>query len=135
MDLKVILFSLVLFLLSCGKKNSEFDSQLWISDTISFNERERMIKDILEKGYFHFWDFNEMIDLMGRPTGNFLHEDLIHVTYQFEQTLQDEKVVHYTYLDLTFSEDSVLQHYEIIEWDTLTRFKRLDRQIIEEREE
>jgi len=125
-QIMIVLFSTLFFIqYSCLQKKVEFNSELWIQDTITFSKREAMIYDIFKKRYLYFWDLKEALKNLGEPSGRFMENDIIHVTYRFEQVKRNEKIVHYTYLDLSYSQDSTLQHFDIIEWDTLTKFKRV----------
>ena len=115
---------IVISLTSCNDNGVKFSEELWKRDTVSFQDRNSMAKYLIETDTLFNWSQKEVVDKLGENKSLLKEGDIERLTYKFYQETEGGNQTYERYFDLHFK-DSVLIKYYIVEWDTLTKFKRI----------
>jgi hypothetical protein len=83
-----------------------------------------MAKYLIETDTLFNWSQKEVVDKLGENKSLLKEGDIERLTYKFYQETEEGKKTYEKFFDLHFK-DSVLIKYYIVEWDTLTKFKRI----------
>lgn len=111
-------------LISCNKNEVKFSEELWKRDTVSYQDRNSIAKHLIETDTLFNWSQKEIVDKLGENKSLLKEGDIQRLSYKFYQETEDGKQTYERYFDFHFK-DSVLIKYYIVEWDTLTKFKRI----------
>jgi hypothetical protein len=112
-----IMFSVLLFLASCGHKEKQFDKSTWnLRNDIKYANRESMVADLIENHLREGMTYNALIDLLGSPE-NYL--DMKPNTVAYEITADygwDIDPVEGKTLFIELTNDSLVKNIKLEEW-------------------
>jgi hypothetical protein len=120
----VIIISIFAYCSEDAYRKEKFSSPIWKKDTIEYNHRFQMVKSLYDSDSLFLWSKSQAIEKLGTPEGNFINDSTMSITYTFNEKKEDRKLIYYNYLEIYYQNDTPIR-FDIIEWDTLSRFKRL----------
>lgn len=115
--LKVIIFLISIFLISCEQKQVKFEQNKWKTlDDINYNHRELMIQDLKESYLKPGIKYNEVAKLLGENYDE-RSEDSIQLQYEIYVDFgTDIDPVDTKTFIVNFNSDSVLVNTRIDHW-------------------
>lgn len=117
-------FVFLLFFACSNNYNTKFSKEQWKEDTVSYEYRHTIAKRLIQSDSLFEWSKEELINKLGEPEGYRRDDDIEHLSYKFHKEVKQGNEVYAKYFDL-YVKDTMLIRFDVIEWDTLTMYKRI----------
>lgn len=121
---KMLLIVLMSFaLMSCINNQIPFSQKAWNAWDGYYDDRKFVVDDLLTNHLHKGMSYQSVIDLLGKSystnDNSYYKDSIIYIEYEIEvkSKFLDIDPVAGSYLKIIFGKDSLVTHYEVIEWE------------------